>query len=105
MQGQCFTCGVIKAEVLRGVINSEQYLKIEALFEAFEEITMSQNLMKTVAKVAWQLDRAGKVIPLTDIIIGECARNHKAWVITEDKHFKSIPGLKVRDSLPKVSVD
>ena len=45
--------------------------------------------------LAWQLDRQGKVIPGTDIIIAACALRTSAAVLTFDAHFRAIDGLRV----------
>jgi predicted nucleic acid-binding protein len=46
-----------------------------------------------VARLAWELDRRGEVLPLTDLIIGVTALEHQAAVLTFDRHFQKIPGL------------
>jgi predicted nucleic acid-binding protein len=45
--------------------------------------------------LAWKLDRQGKVIPGTDIVIAACALRTSAAVMTSDAHFQSIDGLRV----------
>jgi predicted nucleic acid-binding protein len=53
-------------------------------------------------QLAWSLDRQGKVIPLTDVVIACCARSLNATVLTLDYHFKEIPGLNVAMSLEEL---
>lgn len=43
----------------------------------------------------WQLDRHGKLIPSTDIIIAACALQTSAVVMTSNSHFRHIDGLQL----------
>jgi predicted nucleic acid-binding protein len=63
-------------------------------------VPADNRLWADVEETAWQLDRKGIVLPLTDLIIGCSARRIKAVVLTHDKHFHDIPGLTVLDHLP-----
>jgi hypothetical protein len=45
------------------------------------------------------------VLPATDLIIGGCALQAAASVVTVDSHFASIPGLNVRSDLPDLGYD
>ena len=44
---------------------------------------------------AWPLDRQGRVIPLTDIVIASCARREGARVLTNDRRFELVPKFTV----------
>lgn len=41
------------------------------------------------------MDRQGHMIPLTDIVIAACALEEGAAVLTNDRHFELVPGLRV----------
>ena len=97
---QAFTCGVVRAEVLRGVVSPAQRRKIELFFDVQVEIPCNQGVWRDVVDLAWLLDRQGTVLPLTDLIIGVCARQVGATVITTDAHFSQIPGLQSSAELP-----
>lgn len=98
-RGDLITCGVVRAEVLRGVISVGARERMELLFAAMQEAPMGPTIWSEVAELAWELDRRGEVLPLTDIAIAVCAREVGATVITTDPHFKKVPGLKVRATL------
>lgn len=72
---------------------------MERLFEAIPEIALQPSLITQAAELAWSLDRAGRVLPLTDILIGACAKQVGATVISDDAHFESIRGLSLRREL------
>lgn len=102
LQGTCFSCGIIRIEVLRGFKDQRQKAKLDLLFGAIPEIPISNLLIQRATELAWKLDRAGKILPLGDLLIAQCAIDSGAWLVTEDKHFNVIAGVKVRKVLPKI---
>ncbi len=93
-RGDLATCGVVRAEVLRGIVSVPVRERMELLFSSMHEVAMVPELWTDVAQLAWALDRRGEVLPLTDIAIAACAQQAGATVITTDPHFAKIPGLK-----------
>jgi predicted nucleic acid-binding protein len=99
LSGQLFVCGVIRAEVLRGIRTFEMRSEFLELFDLMVEVPTDTRIWRMVADLAWKLDRRGSVLPLTDIVIACCALVVGAPVITTDPHFSQIPDLTVRRSL------
>jgi predicted nucleic acid-binding protein len=95
-RGDLATCGVVRAEVLRGIVSVPVRERMELLFSTMHEVALMPALWTNVAELAWDLDRRGEVLPLTDIAIAACAKQAGATVITTDLHFAKVPGLKVR---------
>jgi predicted nucleic acid-binding protein len=93
-------CGLIRAEVIRGVIHTGQKAKINELFDLMEEVPTDSGLWREVAEMAWRLDRQGTVLPLTDVAIAACALRIGASLITTDEHFSKIPGLDTLREMP-----
>jgi predicted nucleic acid-binding protein len=89
------TCGVVKAEVLRGVKSLALRNRLEDFFDIMRYVETSHSLWNETFELAWQLDRLGKVLPLTDICIAACAMRARCAVLTHDKHFDQIPSLMV----------
>jgi len=104
LRDKCYTCGIIKIEVLRGIIDKKQKNKLSELLSTMRSIELDNELLTRAADLAWSLDRKGKPLPLTDLVIAECARASNSSIVTIDKHFKQIPGLKIRSSLPKSEI-
>ncbi len=94
------TCGIIAAEVLRGITAPKIYTRMEDLFFLMPWIDIDKKLWKDITHLAWQLDRKGTVLPLTDICIASCCLTAGAGIVTTDSHFSSIPGLKVYTGIP-----
>ena len=93
------TCGVVRAEVARGIREEGLLKKFRARWDVMLYVPMDNKLWLEAENLAWQLDRRGVVLPLTDIIIACCARRIGAVVLTFDKHFSHIPGLRCADRI------
>jgi len=93
------TCGIIRIEVLRGVIKLPVKNEMETLMTAIPEIPIDNGVISDAAQQAWELDRQGEVLPVTDLLIAACARRVGATIITEDPHFERIKGINTRRDL------
>jgi predicted nucleic acid-binding protein len=85
--------GVVWGEVLRGRSDPHVRDRYEKAFALTRLLHLTSSGWQRVARIAWELDRRGDVIPLTDIIIGVTALEHGAAVLTFDRHYQKIPGL------------
>jgi predicted nucleic acid-binding protein len=93
------TCGVIQCEVGRGVRHDHVRSRFCAAWELMVNVPTDIRLWTEVEQTAWELDRMGTTLPLTDIVIACCARRIGALVLTFDRHFLAIPNLRVSDRL------
>ena len=91
--------GVIWGEVLRGRSDPHVLDRYQRAFSLARLLHLSASGWQRVARLAWELDRRGEVLPLTDLIIGANALEHQAAVLTFDRHFAKIPGLVVVSDL------
>jgi predicted nucleic acid-binding protein len=88
------TCGMVRVEVLRGIISPKVHHKTTIFLDAMINVPSNARLWNTAADLAWQLDRQGIVIPGTDVVIAACAMRIGAAVLTSDPHFSRIDGLE-----------
>ncbi len=86
-------CDLVRCEVLRGVIRPKAKIYLTEFFDLLVHVTMDRRAWRETEDLAWRLDRQGKVLPLTDIIIAACAFRAGAEVLTRDRHFELIPDL------------
>ena len=93
-------CGVIRCEVLRGVVSEKIRARMRELFEEMSSVDIDNTIWDETAHLAWTLDRRGAVLPLTDLVIACCAMRVGATVISSDEHFKKIPSLLLSTALP-----
>ncbi len=94
-------CGIIRAEVVRGVLQPRQKAKIHALFDSMRDLPTESRTWRDVSELAWELDRQGTVLPLSDLVIAVCAQHAGATVVSADPHFSRVPGLKLRSEVPR----
>lgn len=102
VRGECFMCGVVRAEVLRGVIRAPQHDRLGEIFDVMCEAPLGSAFWKRVTNLAWNLDRRGVILPLPDLAIAQAAIDCEATLITLDKHFAQIPKLTILKELPPV---
>ncbi|OHD71257.1 MAG: hypothetical protein A2177_01300 [Spirochaetes bacterium RBG_13_68_11] len=93
--GSILTCGIIRIEVLRGIIDRRIREWMERLFDEMIDCPVDDALVKAAADLAWQLDRRGAVLPVPDLLIASCGLRAGAAVVTTDPHFQLVPDLKV----------
>jgi predicted nucleic acid-binding protein len=91
--------GIVWGEVVRGRSDPHVRDRYEKAFALTRLLHLSASGWQRVAGLAWEMDRKGDLIPLTDIIIGVSALEHGACVLTFDRHYQKIPGLIVVSDL------
>jgi predicted nucleic acid-binding protein len=90
-------CDVVRCEVLRGVIRPKVRTDLAMFFDLLVHVTMDYRAWRETESLAWRLDRAGTILPLTDLIIAVCALRAGAEVLTLDHHFEMIPHLRLTE--------
>lgn len=91
--------GIVWGEVLRGRSDPHVRDRYDRVFSLKRMLHLSSAGWQRVARLAWELDRRGEIIPLPDIIIGVTALEHGAAVLTFDRHYQKIPGLTALSDL------
>jgi predicted nucleic acid-binding protein len=97
--GEAATCGIVRAEVLRGISDPAAKNDLSGFFDLLPEIPTTSSVWHCATELAWELDRKGIVIPLPDLVVAACALSMDVTVITTDTHFAKIPKLKIRREL------
>ncbi len=77
------------------MVRPQEKADLAAFFDLLVHVPMDHHAWRDTEEMAWQLDRAGKVLPLPDLIIAVCALRAGAAVLTNDKHFALIPQLQL----------
>jgi len=93
------TCGMVLVEVLRGVKHPRVLERFATAFSVMQFIPSTSTVWEHAWRLAWEMDRAGKVIPGQDLVIAAHALYAGAAVLTADHHFDHIPGLVVLHQL------
>ena len=92
-------CGMIIAEITRGLRERSTLQKHQKAWRLMRYIPSTQSVWRSTAELAWQLDRQGRVLPIQDLHIAACALSINAVVLTYDRHFEEIPGLDATERI------
>jgi predicted nucleic acid-binding protein len=96
---QLATCGMVRLEVIRGLSQPKARRILEEFMDVMLYVPTDNRLWEQATELAWKLGRTGVTLPSGDLIIAACAQRLSAAVLTHDKHFLSIPGIRVFRSL------
>lgn len=93
--GSVVLCGPVMYELTQGIKSEkERSLVIDAL-RSLRYLEMSDALWLKAADISGRLRRRGKTVPLSDVLIAAIAIDHDLAVLTIDKHFHLIEGLRL----------
>jgi predicted nucleic acid-binding protein len=92
-------CGIVKLEVSRGLRVTSVRHRYEAAFAKMQYVPTNFSTWERATRLAYELDRDGKTIPAPDLVIAACALAIDASILTFDRHFQFVPGLRVLDRL------
>ncbi|MGB9006837.1 MAG: PIN domain nuclease [Candidatus Aminicenantales bacterium] len=87
--GSVVTCGIIQVEVLRGIKNEKDFNEVCESFYSLPVIHIDEDVIKRAARWGYEMDRKGKILPTTDLIIAAAAFQ-KARLLHLDADFKVI---------------
>lgn len=93
------TTGMIILEVCRGFTLPHMRDEFLERYSVMIYLPTANPVWQLATRLAWQLDRKGQNLPAQDIIIAAHCLRHDARLLTCDRHFESVPGLKLAHSL------
>ncbi len=93
------TCGVITIEVLRGIRHKGAHERVARLFGSMIYLPTINSIWENATALAGQLDRRGRSMQVTDLIIACSALHADAAVLTFDNDFRAVPHLRVLSQL------
>ncbi len=99
--GHLYNCGMVRAEVIRGMISPKARDGMLAFFDLIPEVPADARLWHYVSMLGWELGRKGKWPPITDLVIAASAMRVEAQLVSPDAHFEDIPGLKKLTEIPE----
>jgi tRNA(fMet)-specific endonuclease VapC len=98
LNGFCI-CSVVLGELYIGinkVANKAKHLKmLDDFLELCTVLDVDGDTAEHYGAIMAALHKKGKPIPTNDVWIAAVAKQHKCRVVTKDKHFDEIAGVKV----------
>ncbi len=99
-EGCLYNCGIVRAQVLRGMKSPQARDGMEAFFDIIPEIPADARLWRYVSHLGWELGRNGKWPPVTDLVIAASALRTSARLVSPDRHFRDIGDLDCVPDIP-----
>jgi hypothetical protein len=97
--GDVAICGVVRCEVGRALRPEMVRQRFKDFWDVAINVPTDNRLWAETEQTLWELDRRGVTLPLTDVVIGCCAKRIGAVVLTFDHHFDQIPGVRTTDRI------
>lgn len=88
-------------ELYAGFYRGNKFELNERIFSKFvsnshvKVVNVSARIAKTYGKIYFDLKKKGTPLPINDVWIAACAIETDSTLITYDKHFLKIPGVKL----------
>ena len=89
---EAVTCGVVVVEILRGVKNEKDFQSLHDSLTSLPQIPMDHAVIERASKWGFLLDRKGKSVSTTDLLIAAAAYD-KARLLHMDSDFGIISSL------------
>ena len=94
-----YSCGVVMAEVCRGVRLRRLYTQMRSAFAVMCWVPTTEKIWSEATDLARGLAARGVTMQLTDLVIAASAMSADAAVLTFDSDFRHVPELRVLDKL------
>lgn len=66
-------CGIVIVEILRGVKNEKDFHSLQDSLLSLSQIPLDDNVIERAAKWGFMLDRKGKAVSTTDLLIASAS--------------------------------
>jgi predicted nucleic acid-binding protein len=90
-----YVCGPVLYELSQGVKSEKEKALLANAFAALVYVEMDEALWFKAGELSAFIRKQGKTIPFSDILIASLAVEYDLAILTLDKHFEQIPGLKL----------
>ncbi len=85
--GEAAWCPVVRLELWNGVGSERDRRSLCTLAEVLPELSMGDEVWQAARELADHCRKAGKTVPVQDVMIAACARCHGVEVLHDDAHF------------------
>jgi predicted nucleic acid-binding protein len=89
---EMITCGIIVVEILRGAKNEKDFESLRDSLMSLPQVPIDDTVIERASKWGFLLDRKGKVVSTTDLIIASAAYKN-ALLLHSDRDFDTIASI------------
>jgi predicted nucleic acid-binding protein len=89
---EAVTCGIVVVEILRGARTEKDYRILRDSLLSLPGIPITREVIDRASRWGFLLDRKGKQVPTTDLIIASCAHKN-ARILHADRDFEVIASI------------
>ncbi len=93
LENDVYICGIVKAELLYGAKDENQYKKIIQALSDFPMMEIYPLFWDDLGLNLFTLKKSGLTVPIQDVIITTLAIKYKFSILSFDKHFKKIANV------------
>ncbi len=86
------SCGIVIVEVTRGAKNEKDFESLKDSLMSLPQIPIDDTVIERAARWGFLLDRKGKIIPTTDLLIASAAYK-KACLLHLDNDFEMLSSI------------
>lgn len=94
-EGDAYTCGVVKYELVQGIRSDKEESALLNALRAVTHLEMNESLWVKAGQLSGKLRKKGVTLPFSDILIAVLAVEHDLSVLTIDRHFAHVDGVRV----------
>jgi predicted nucleic acid-binding protein len=89
---EAVSCGIVIVEILRGAKNEKDFQLLNQSLRSLPQIPIDEVVIERASKWGFLLERRGKFVPTTDLLIGGAAYK-KATILHADSDFELISSV------------
>lgn len=95
VSGEIAVVGLVVAEVLQGAHSPAEFDSLREYMSGLRFLDDDKDTWIMAGQLANGLRNRGRTIPLSDVTIAVVAMQHDEPVLTTDRHFEFVPGLRL----------
>jgi predicted nucleic acid-binding protein len=96
--GRAVTCGIVQAELLAGIRDESERERLRQGMTGIEYVETTRSTWTKAGNLAAELRSRGLTLPLSDLVLAAIAIENGYLILSADRHFTRIPGVKLYKS-------
>ncbi|MCL4458096.1 MAG: PIN domain-containing protein [Nitrospirae bacterium] len=87
------SCGIVIVEILRGAKDEKTFNLLKETLSSLSQIPIDETVIQRTSEWGFKLDRKGKNVSTTDLLIAAAAQEKAAAVLHLDSDFETIASV------------